>query len=333
MSDRASPSKKRQRQFRRAVLRGLGVVLPPVLTIVIFLWVGNTVRRYILEPLNVGAQQVLAGALADVHESLPGAEPVPEQPNVYQYDGKMYRKLTNDQFVPEYVYDTVRRYDGASRVPDTAQRLYARYVELQYLQPYVTIPVTALAFIVVMYLLGRFIAAGIGRVFWAAIERGIDRLPLVRNVYSSVKQVTDFMFSEGEIEYTRVVAVEYPRRGIWSIGLVTSESLLDIRAAANETVLSVLIPSSPMPVTGYTINVPKSDTIDLNITIDQAFQFCVSCGVVVPPHQVPGLLDAAAASSATGSNAEEGTTQNVQPATTSLAGPTHSPRVGSAADT
>ena len=83
----------------------------------------------------------------------------------------------------------------------------------------------------------------------------------------------------------KVVAVEYPRRGIWSLGFVTGESMLDIRSAANEPVVSVLIPTSPMPATGFTMTVLKSETIDMNITVDQALQFIVSCGVVVPPHQ------------------------------------------------
>jgi uncharacterized membrane protein len=116
---------------------------------------------------------------------------------------------------------------------------------------------------------------------------------LVRSVYSSVKQVSDFLFSQREVEYTRVVAVEYPRKGIWSLGMVTGESLLDIRSAADEPVLSVLIPTSPMPVTGYTINVRKSETIDLNITVDQAFQFVVSCGVVIPPQQLQEAIEQA----------------------------------------
>jgi uncharacterized membrane protein len=62
--------------------------------------------------------------------------------------------------------------------------------------------------------------------------------------------------------------------------------MLDIRSAANEPVLSVLICTSPMPMTGFTVTVRKSETLDLNITIDQAFQFIVSCGVVVPPQQI-----------------------------------------------
>ena len=101
-----------------------------------------------------------------------------------------------------------------------------------------------------------------------------------------MKQVTDFVFTERDIEFTRVVAVQYPREGIWSVGFVTGESMLTMRNVAAEPVLSVLMPTSPMPATGFTITVRKSETIDLDITIDQAIQFVVSCGVVVPTNQI-----------------------------------------------
>ena len=90
-------------------------------------------------------------------------------------------------------------------------------------------------------------------------------------------------------EFNRVVAVEYPRKGIWSVGFVTGESMLDIHGAANEPMVSVLMPTSPMPATGFTVSVKKSETVDLNITIDQAIQFVVSCGVVVPMQQMVKL--------------------------------------------
>ena len=70
------------------------------------------------------------------------------------------------------------------------------------------------------------------------------------------------------------------------MGFVTSESLAAIHEAADEPVLAVLIPYSPIPITGCTITVRKSECIDLNITFDQACQFIVSCGVVVPPQQI-----------------------------------------------
>ncbi len=193
--------------------------------------------------------------------------------------------------MPISVYDLVRENQGSEPIPVTARGIYNSYVELRYLRPYLVIPAFLAVFILVLYLLGKFIAAGVGRFFVTHVEQGILSLPLVRNVYFSVKQVSDFLFSPREIEYTRVVAVEYPRKGIWSIGLVTGESMVDIRSAANEPVLSILVPTSPMPVTGYTINVKKSEAIDLDITIDQAFQFIVSCGVVVPPQQVQNEIE------------------------------------------
>jgi len=125
------------------------------------------------------------------------------------------------------------------------------------------------------------------------LERVIGRLPLVRNVYSSVKQVTDFMLNRKQMSYTRVVAVQYPCAGVWAIGFVTGESLLDIRAAVNEPVLAVLVPCSPMPMAARSVTVRKSEVVELNLTVDQALQFIVSCGVVVPPHQVPPKLSAA----------------------------------------
>jgi uncharacterized membrane protein len=88
------------------------------------------------------------------------------------------------------------------------------------------------------------------------------------------------------LQFTRVVAVEYPARGIWSLAFVTGEGIPAIEGVVGEAVLSVLIPTSPMPVTGYTSLVPKREVIDLDLTVDQAVQYIVSCGVVVPEHQL-----------------------------------------------
>jgi len=286
------PTKLHEHPFRSAVLRGMGLVAPPLLTIVIFLWVGGTIDRYVLKPMTVGLRDTLVWAVADIREEIPNSDPSTRTATA---DSLVFYRLGNDDYVPLEVYDLVRKNQGDKPLPRTGYAVYQRYVELQYLSPYLVVPAFVAVFVLLLYLLGKFIAAGIGRFFWGLFERGIHQLPLIRNVYSSVKQVSDFLFSPREIEYTRVVAVEYPRRGIWSLGMVTGESLLDIRSAANEPVLSVLIPTSPMPVTGYTITVPRSETIDLNISIDQAFQFIVSCGVVIPPQQLQHALDQNAA--------------------------------------
>ncbi len=263
-------------------MRGLGVVLPPLLTIVIFLWVGGTIQSYVLEPVTSGARNVLCWRLTKpAPEDLTGDRP--------QVDGTTYARLHGGAYVPLEVYQVVA--NDRRPLPDNPRAVYERYVDLVYLRPQYVIPVFLVVFILLLYLLGRFLAAGVGRVFWNLFEKGINRLPLVRSVYGSVKQVTDFLFSETEIEATRVVAVEYPRKGLWSIGLVTGESLWDIREAVGEPVVAVLIPASPMPVTGFTVTVRRSEALDLNITIDQALQFIISCGVVVPPHQLRTMLE------------------------------------------
>lgn len=273
--------------FRRAVLRGLAILLPPLLTIVIFLWVGNTVANYMLDPMEELARNVLVKYTSDIRD----ADEIDLKPNaqgIVVLDGDQFRATGDGKFVPLGVYSAVRENRGTDPMPTNAKDIYVRYVNQTWLQREFVIPVFLCLLVLVLYLLGKFLAAGVGRFFWTQMERLIHRVPLVRNVYSSVKQVTDFMFTDPDVDYTRVVAVEYPRKGIWTVAFVTGESMAEIRAAAHEPVMSVLIPTSPMPFTGFTITVKKSETIDLDITVDQAFQFVISCGVVVPPKQIAG---------------------------------------------
>jgi uncharacterized membrane protein len=282
------PTPSGHHPFRRAVLRGLGVVLPPLLTIILFLWGWNLISRYVLEPVETGAVWLIVSATADIRS---------EEPSSLEVGN--YHQLDTGQWIPNKVYNDVKADPGKDDLR-TARDYYNRFVRIHWLPRTRVIPLFLSVFVLTLYVLGRFLAAGMGRWIWASCEALIYRLPIIRNVYSSVKQVTDFVFSEQQIEFNRVVAVEYPRKGIWSVGFVTGESMLDIRSAANEPILSVLMPTSPMPATGFTVTCRKSETIDLDLTIDQAIQFVVSCGVVVPLHQqykdeVAGKVSAAIA--------------------------------------
>lgn len=278
------------RPFQRALLRGLGIMLPPLLTIVLLLWALNTIDSYVLQPIESATKYVIVWAAGDIREFEDFPDSITSvdmggngKPVSLLYNNQHYVPV-GEQWLPREVFETVNRNPGAF-IPATAEAYYQRYVEIRWLQRSKVVPVFMLVFVLLLYFLGRFMAAGVGRIFLSYAEAMISRLPLVRNVYSSVKQVTDFLVAERTVEYNRVVAVEYPRTGVWSIGFVTGESMLDIRSAANEPVLTILMPTSPMPATGFTITVRKSEAIDLNITIDQAIQFVVSCGVVIPPHQ------------------------------------------------
>ncbi len=263
--------------FRRVIFRGLALIMPPLLTIVILLWAWSMIDTYVLTPFEGGLRRAIVFSISEIEEF--------DSKEVAAKDG-FVKVSGQNKYVPEDVFQKVQEYPGPEGVPATARGVYERYVNIMYLNWYQVVPFFLVGLIMILYFLGKFLAAGIGRFFWNLFDGIIHRVPIIRNVYGAMKQVTDFLFGEHEMEYSRVVAVEYPRRGVWSIGFVTGESMKGISEATGEPVLSVLMPTSPMPATGFTITVRQSETIDLNITVDQAIQFVVSCGVVVPPHQL-----------------------------------------------
>ncbi len=191
------------------------------------------------------------------------------------------------QYVPLADYDLVFKYLRPQPLPTTAIGLYMEVVSVREFPSWWLLSAVSLSMaIVAMYFTGRFVTARIGKWFVRKLEGVLVRVPLVRNVYSTVKQVTDFVLSEREVEFQRVVALEYPRAGSWTLGFVTGEGMLDCAAVVREPMVTVLVPTSPVPAGGFTVMVSKSSVIDLNLTIDQAVQFVVSCGVLIPPHQV-----------------------------------------------
>lgn len=191
------------------------------------------------------------------------------------------------QYVPLADYEIVFKYLRPQPLPTTAIGLYMEIAsERNFSSTWLLSAVSLSMAIVAMYFIGRFVTARIGKWFVRKLEGALVRVPLVRNVYSTVKQVTDFVLSEREVEFQRVVALEYPRAGSWTLGFVTGEGMLDCAAVVREPMITVLVPTSPVPAGGFTVMVSKSSVIDLNLTIDQAVQFVVSCGVLIPPHQV-----------------------------------------------
>jgi uncharacterized membrane protein len=283
---------RRHRPFRSAMVRGLGVLLPPLLTIVILVWIWQTVKSYVLQPVTTGTRDVLAWRLADIRDELPDAQPA-NQNNVFLSHGTAYRQLDNGQYVPLTIYESALRGLGSLPSATTGMGVYQRYVETVYLRPVVVVPVFIVLFVAVMYVLGSLFAAGVGLVFWENVEQLITQLPVVRSVYGAAKQLTDYMLTEKPLQFKRVVAFEHPALGMWQIGFVASEGFREVRELAGEPVLAVLVHVNPVPVSGYIRLVPKSQVIDLDMTVDQAVHYIVSFGVVLPPQQLPARQPAA----------------------------------------
>ena len=280
-----------QRPFRQAILRGLGVVLPPLLTIALFFWAWSLVESYVLGPVDWAARTLVVTAIADISDTKTATAV----------------KKVGRNYIPQDIYDAVKESPGDVDLmlkldleQASAYEIYHRYVRLVYLQPWAVIIIFIILFTISLYFVGEVLAARVGRGLFNLFEKIINRIPLIRNVYSSVKQVTDFIVGDREqaVEFNQVVAVQYPSQGIWSIGFVTGSTMRTLHEKNGEPFVSVLMPTSPMPATGFTISVPVSQTVNLNITMDQAIQFVVSCGVVVPRTQIVGDGNATADESA-----------------------------------
>ncbi len=142
-------------------------------------------------------------------------------------------------------------------------------------------------------IVGAILASVVGKTLWRVVEKFIMNTPFLRQVYPYVKQITDFLFTQEEKKrlFSRVVAVEYPRKGIWSMGMVTGSGLKKVVDKVEKEFLTILIPTSPTPFTGFVIMVPKEQTIELDMTIEEALRFAVSGGVIVPDsNQVAAAL-------------------------------------------
>ena len=134
----------------------------------------------------------------------------------------------------------------------------------------------------IVFLIGGFVANVMGRQLLGFGERLLERIPLVRWFYFSSKRILEALFFKGRDSFRRVVLIEYPRKGLYSIGFVSGEARGKIDAAIHGRCFTVFVPTTPNPTSGYLIVVPESEIIPLNWTVDEAFNFVISAGVLLP---------------------------------------------------
>lgn len=125
-----------------------------------------------------------------------------------------------------------------------------------------------------------------GRRLLSRIEKYIIRVPILKEIYVSVRKLTDLIFNK-KTAFRRVVMIEYPRRGIYSLGFVTSESVGEIQRKTSEEVLNVFVPSTPNPTTGFLLLVPRKDIITLEMSVDDAVKLIITGGLMTPPDALP----------------------------------------------
>lgn len=139
-------------------------------------------------------------------------------------------------------------------------------------------------FILVVFLAGIFTRHFFGRKLFPFFEKILLlKPPLIRQIYPSVKKIINLILSQEKPSFKKAVLVEYPRKGIYSLGFVANEGMKEARDKTNtDDLVNVLIPSSPSPFSGYLIMVPKKELIYLDISIEKAFELIISDGVLNP---------------------------------------------------
>lgn len=142
--------------------------------------------------------------------------------------------------------------------------------------------------VVVFFLFTIFvgwIAKGVlGRSFISWAEGMVDRMPVVRSIYSGVKQIAETVFAQSETNFDKACLVQYPREGLWAIAFVSTSAKgeIDRSIPRNERIVSVFLPTTPNPTSGFLLFVPESDVIYLDMGVEDAAKLVISAGLVYP---------------------------------------------------
>jgi uncharacterized membrane protein len=152
-----------------------------------------------------------------------------------------------------------------------------------------SIPGLGLVFAVVILLgTGMLLTNLFGRKLVEWSERLLNRIPLVRSIYSGAKKVAETVLVPSGKSFRKVLLVEYPRKGMWCLGFQTSTDLGEVQHRTGKRVLCVFVPTTPNPTSGFLVMVPEEDTTELDMTVDEAVRMVMSLGVVVPDWPPPG---------------------------------------------
>ncbi|MCB1830979.1 MAG: DUF502 domain-containing protein [Chromatiaceae bacterium] len=147
--------------------------------------------------------------------------------------------------------------------------------------------------LLIVFITGVLAANLFGRSLVSLWEHILARIPLVRSVYSAAKQLAETVFSEKGKSFRKVLLIEFPRRGLWTIAFQTGADIGEAQAKTGADVINVYVPTTPNPTGGYFVMVPRSEVIELDMKVDDGLKMLMSMGAVVPDAQ--GMVKALAA--------------------------------------
>ena len=141
--------------------------------------------------------------------------------------------------------------------------------------------------VIVLTLTGALTAGFMGRMWLRISERFLARMPVIRNIYSAVKQIFETVLADHSKAFREAVLVEYPRRGIWAIAFITGRTEGEVQNITEEECINIFLPTTPNPTSGFLLFVPKKDLIPLSMTVEEAIKMVISGGIITPPDHRP----------------------------------------------
>lgn len=139
----------------------------------------------------------------------------------------------------------------------------------------------------VLTTIGALAAGLVGRLMLRWGESILNRMPVIRGIYSALKQLFETVLSNQSSAFRQCVLVEYPRRGIWALGFISGVTEGEVQDLTAEEVVNVFLPTTPNPTSGFLLFVPRSDVIVLTMTVEEGIKMVISGGIVVPPDRRP----------------------------------------------
>ncbi len=144
--------------------------------------------------------------------------------------------------------------------------------------------VGVVVFLMFTVIIGWIAKGVIGRSFIAWAERLVDRMPIVRSIYNGVKQIAETVFAQTDTKFDKACMIQYPRPGLWAIAFVSTSAKGEIsrRVPRDESIVSVFLPTTPNPTSGFLLFVPESEVIYLDMSVEDAAKLVISAGLVYP---------------------------------------------------
>lgn len=125
----------------------------------------------------------------------------------------------------------------------------------------------------------------LGRLFIRISEYIVNRMPVIRTIYSATKQIFETIMASQSTAFREVVMLEYPRKGIWTLGFVTGVAKGEVQDITEDEVINVFVPTTPNPTSGFLLFVPRSDLRYLDMGVEDGIKMVISTGLITPPHQ------------------------------------------------